>query len=62
MRRAHCNQRDLFDEAIPELGTELRIKLTPVLQALLTEAAGLEAQRSEPNARGEGGDDDQDHA
>lgn len=62
MRRAHCNQKDLFDEVMPELGTELRTRLTPVLQALLTEAADLETQRSKLNARGEGGDDDQDHA
>jgi hypothetical protein len=62
MRRAHGNQRDLFDEAMPELGAELRTRLTSVLQALLTEAASLETQRSEPDARGEGGDDDQDHA
>jgi hypothetical protein len=65
MRRARHSQRDLFDEATPtrELRPDLRSKLTPLLQALLTEAAGVEPRQAKPEALGgkEGGDD-QDHA
>jgi hypothetical protein len=43
MRRARRSQRDLFDEAaqMTEVWPELRTKLTPLLQALLAEAAGV---------------------
>ena len=64
MRRARGNQRDLFDEAarVAELRPDLRAKLTPLLQALLSEAAGMEPHRSEPDdLGGEEAGDDQDH-
>jgi hypothetical protein len=59
------SQKDLFDEATPtmELRPDLRTKLTPLLQALLAEAAGVAPcpTRSEDFNDEEGGDD-QDHA
>jgi hypothetical protein len=65
MRRARHNQGDLFDEAtqMMELRPDLRSKLTPLLQLLLAEAAGVgwrQAKREDLGS-GEGGDD-QDHA
>jgi hypothetical protein len=62
MRRARHNQRDLFDEAIPtpELRAELRSALTPLLQALLMEAA--EIPRREPDLQIEEGGNDEDRA
>jgi hypothetical protein len=65
MRRARHSQRDLFDETTPtmELRPDLRTKLTPLLQALLAEAAGVEARQAKPeDLGGEEGSDDQDHA
>lgn len=65
MRRARHSQRDLFDEATPtmELRADLRTKLTPLLQALLAEAAGVEPRQARPeDLGGEEGGDDQDHA
>ena len=65
MRRARGSQRDLFDEAIrvAELRPDLRTKLTPLLQALLSEAAELEAHQSRLNdLGGEEAGDDQNHA
>jgi hypothetical protein len=65
MRRARHSQRDLFDEATPtmELRPDLRTKLTPLLQALLAEAAGVEPCQAKPeDLGGEEGGDDQDHA
>ena len=64
MRRARSNQRDLFDEAarVAELRPDLRAKLTPLLQALLSEAAGMEPRQNEPDDLGdEEAGDDQDH-
>lgn len=64
MRRARGNQRDLFDEAarVAELRPDLRAKLRPLLQALLSEAAGMEPRQSEPDdPGGEEAGDDQDH-
>lgn len=64
MRRARGSQRDLFDEAIraAELRPDLRTKLTPLLQALLSEAADLEAPRSRlDHLGGEEAGDDQNH-
>jgi hypothetical protein len=62
MRRARHNQRDLFDGAIstPELGAELRTALTPLLQALLMEAAAIPRRESEPDLQIEEGGDDED--
>jgi hypothetical protein len=61
MRRARCNQRDLFDEAarVAELRPDLRAKLRPLLQALLSEAAGVEPRQSKSDdlGGGEAGDD-----
>ncbi len=64
MRRVRHNQMDLFDEAIPvtELRSDLRAKLTPLLQALLAEAAGLARYQANPDSSGEESVDDQDHA
>jgi hypothetical protein len=46
-----------------ELPPELRTKLTPLLQALLAEAAGVEPRQARPeDFDGEEGGDDQDHA
>ena len=64
MRRAQGNQRELFDEAtrVAQLRPDLRAKLTPLLQALLSEAAGMESHQSEPDdLGGEEAGDDQDH-
>jgi len=64
MRSARRRQRDLFDEAaqVTKLGPELRSKLTPLLQALLAEAAGVGSCQSQSNDRGgEEAGDDQDH-
>lgn len=66
MRRVRHSQSDLFDEATPlmELRPDLRTKLTPLLQALLAEAAGVAPRQARPEDFGsekEGGDD-QDHA
>ena len=65
MRRARHSQGDLFNEATPtmELRPDLRTKLTPLLQALLAEAASVEPRRAKPeDLGGEEGGDDQDHA
>ena len=65
MGRGRGRQRDLFDEKphTAELRPELRCKIALLLQALLTEAAGVQQHRTESAARdgGEAGDD-QDHA
>jgi hypothetical protein len=64
MWRARGNQRDLFDEAarVAELRPDLRAKLTPLLQALLSEAAGMEPRQNKPDdLGGEEAGDDQDH-
>lgn len=48
MWKERYGQRDLFEEAIraAELRPDLRAKLTPLLQALLSEAAGLGSGQS----------------
>lgn len=63
MGRARRNQRDLFDEValVAELRPDLRTKLTPLLQALLSEAAGLDPSQVE-DLGGEEVGDDQNHA
>ena len=64
MRRARRSQRDLFDEAAQlwELRPELRTKLTPLLQALLAEAASVGSCQSQSDDRGgEEVRDDPDH-
>jgi hypothetical protein len=64
MRRARRSQRDLFDEAaqLTELRPELRTKLTPLLQVLLAEAAGMGSCQSPSDDRsGEEVRDDPDH-
>jgi hypothetical protein len=64
MRRARRSQRDLFDEAaqLTELRPELRTKLTPLLQVLLAEAAGVGSCQSQLDDRGgEEVRDDPDH-
>ena len=63
MGRARGNQRDLFDGAarVAELRPDLRTKLTPLLQALLSEAAGLDPSQVD-DLGGEEVGDDQNHA
>jgi hypothetical protein len=55
------SQPDLFDERAtrPHLTPELRARLTPLLQSLLTEAAGLGQPAPHASAKEDG--DDQDH-
>jgi hypothetical protein len=61
MGRGRGRQRDLFDETLQTaaLRPELHCKIALLLQALLTEAAGVQQQRTESAARdgGEAGDD-----
>jgi hypothetical protein len=64
MRRPRRRQRDFFDDAaqLTELRPELRTRLAPLLQALLSEAAGLGSCQSQSDDRGgEEVRDDQDH-
>jgi hypothetical protein len=63
MRRARRNQPDLFEAPrVADLRPDLRSKLTPLLQALLAEAAGMESRQSTSDDRsGEEDGDDQDH-
>jgi hypothetical protein len=64
MGSARRKQGDLFDEErVTELRPELRSRLTPLLQALLTEAARLRArQQTQSSGLGESEQvDDQDH-
>jgi hypothetical protein len=59
------HQRDLFEPAarVADLRPDLRAELTPLLQTLLTEAAGVEPRSTTSDDRGrEEGGDDQDHA
>ena len=65
MRSTRRHQRDLFEPAarVADLRPDLRTKLTPLLQALLTEAAGVEPQPTTLDDRGHEEDgDDQDRA
>ncbi len=59
-----ARQRNLFDEAMPnpELRPEMRAKLTPLLQALLMEAAKLQGREYDSELQIEEDGDDQDHA
>jgi hypothetical protein len=61
MRRVRHIQRDLFDEStqVTELRLELRTKLSPLLETLLAEAAGMAPHWTKPDAPGgKEGDDD----
>ena len=65
MPKSPRRQRDLFDEAasLTELRPDLRTRLAPLLQVLLTEAAGWQQRQTESKDRdGEEAGDDQDHA
>ena len=64
MRRERHSQRDLFEEraTVPHLQPELRAKLTPLLQILLTEAAGVGQQDKTTRSGAQEDGDDQDHA
>jgi hypothetical protein len=63
MGRGRGRQRELFDETpqTAELRPELRCKIALLLQALLTEAAGVGERQAESTDHEEAGDD-QDHA
>ena len=63
MRSERHSQRDLFEEraTVPHLQPELRAKLTPLLQILLTEAAGVGQQDEVTWSGDQEGGDDQDH-
>jgi hypothetical protein len=64
MRSERHSQRDLFEEraTVPHLQPELRAKLTPLLQILLTEAAGVGQQDKTTRSGAQEDGDDQDHA
>jgi hypothetical protein len=64
MRSEQHSQRDLFEERAPppHLRPELRAKLSPLLQILLTEAAGIGQQDETARAGAQEDGDDQDHA
>jgi hypothetical protein len=64
MRDERRNQRDLFEQTNmpPELPTELRTALTPLLRLLLTEAAAQAPQGEMDDQIGKEDSDDQDHA
>jgi hypothetical protein len=65
MRRARGSQRDLFEAAIQvaELEPDLRTKLASLLQALLSEAAGVGPRESLlEDLSGKEAGDDEDHA
>jgi hypothetical protein len=62
MWRARSNQRDLFDQTTgvtTALPSDLRAKLTPLLQVLLTEAASAELRQIKVDVLGEEDSDDQ---
>jgi hypothetical protein len=63
MRNERHSQRDLFEDSttVPDLRPELRAKLSPLLQILLTEAAGVGQQDSTTKAGAQEDGDDQDH-
>jgi hypothetical protein len=59
------HQSDLFEPVprVADLRPDLRVKLTPLLRVLLTEAAGVEPHETTADDRGgEEDGDDQDHA
>jgi hypothetical protein len=64
MRSERHSQRDLFEErvTVPHLRPELRAKLTPLLQILLTEAADIGPQDAATRSGAQEDGDDQDHA
>ena len=65
MWRARSNQRDLFDQTTgvtTALPSDLRAKLTLLLQVLLAEAAGAELRQIKVDVLGEEDSDDQDLA
>lgn len=65
MRNKQNYQRDLFEEetARPDLRSDVREKLGPLLQLLLTEAASQEVPIRLNKLNSDGGTgDDQDHA
>lgn len=62
MWRARSNQRDLFDQTTgvtTPLPSDLRAKLTPLLQVLLTEAASAELRQIKVDVLSEEDSDDQ---
>lgn len=64
MRSERHGQADLFQEraAVADLIPEVRAKLTPLLQVLLAEAAGLGRAEATPETVRQESGDDQDHA
>jgi hypothetical protein len=64
MRSERHSQRDLFEEraTVPHLRPDLQAKLTPLLQILLTEAAGVGQQDETARAGAQEDGDDQDLA
>lgn len=64
MRSERHRQRDLFEQRpiLPELRSDLRSKLTPLLQELLTEAAGGTLLPAMTTRDGKGKGDEQDQA
>jgi len=64
MRSERHSQRDLFEDrtTVPALQPDLWAKLTPLVQVLLTEAAGVGQQHKTTNAGAQEDGDDQNHA
>lgn len=64
MRSERRTQRDLFEQEtiLPDLPPGLRTKLTPLLQALLMEAASQRSRAAMGDTNGKEDSDDQDHA
>ena len=64
MRSERYSQRDLFEEraTVLHLRPDLQAKLTPLLQILLTEAAGVGQQDKTTRSGAQEDGDDQDHA
>jgi hypothetical protein len=64
MRSDRHSQRDLFDEraADPQLRPDLQAKLSPLLQALLTEAADIGPQDAATRLGAQEDGDEQNHA
>jgi hypothetical protein len=64
MRNKRSDQSDLFENrmATTALLPEIRIKLSPLLRTLLSEAAGVGWTVARTDTTGQGSGDDEDHA
>ncbi len=64
MKSERHSQRDLFEAraTAPDLRPDLHAKLSPLVQILLKEAAGVGQQDEATSSGGQEDGDDQDHA